>query len=90
MLLMSAPGISLAQENKLEDVNNYMCKDIMRMSGGDRDISVGFLHGWWMAKLNLTKFSKEKVAVVTDKFIEFCLDNPNAKAVDAMGKFVTK
>ena len=87
-VLMSAPGLSLAAEARLSDVNGYMCKDVMRMTGADREISVGFLHGWWMAKLNLTKFNKEQVAVVTDRFVEYCLDNPKAKAVDAMGIFV--
>ena len=89
ILLLSGPSTTLAQESKLEDVNNYLCKDIMRMTSGDREISVGFLHGWWMAKLNLTKFDKAKIGKVTENFVEFCLDNPKVGAIDAMGRFVS-
>ena len=44
--------------------------------------------GYLLGKKGTTEFDTEKMSEATDKFIEYCLDNPTAKALDVMGKFI--
>ncbi len=81
-------SVSLAQDKGPKDLNGYTCKDIMRMSGEHRSIAIAFLHGYFLGKKGSTAFDTQKMAEATDRFIEYSLDNPEAKALDAMGKFV--
>ena len=86
-LLLSTSSISFAKDTSTRDIHSFTCKEVMRMTGGDREISVSFLHGYWMAKNGNTKFNKAKVEAVTEKFYNHCLDNPTHKAIETMGKF---
>ena len=88
VLLLGASSASFAADSEMKDINSYTCKDIMRMTGEDRSISIGYLHGYWMGKSGKTKFNKDKVEMATDSFVDYCLDNPGHKAVASMGKFV--
>ena len=93
---VSIAGLSVAQSPKAGedkkaksgDLNNYECKDVMRASGADRDIGLALLHGYFIGKKGVTTYSSEKMAEATDKFIEYCLDNPKTKAIEAMRQFV--
>ena len=81
-------AVALAEEYpKSGDLNNYQCKDIMRLSGEDRDIAIGVFHGYLLGKKNTTKYDAQKLAGATDEVLEFCLDNPNTKALQAFEKF---
>lgn len=88
VLMLGTSGASFAAKGEMKDINSYTCKDVMRMSGEDRDISISYLHGYWLGKSGKTKFSKKHVMAATDSFVDYCLDNPAHKAADAMGKFV--
>lgn len=67
-------------------VEQYLCKDVMRESGANRDVAVAFLHGYILGKSGSGKFDLEVLHKQTDDFIERCLDNPAQKAVDVMAK----
>jgi len=85
-LLLILSSVSFAKESGLTDIYSYSCKDVMRMTGGDREISISYLHGYWMGKNGKTKFDKKKVEEMTNQFYDQCLDNPTHKAVETMGK----
>lgn len=65
-------------------VAQYSCKDVMRESGGNRDVAIAFLHGYMVGKSGGSTFNVETMRKQTDAFIERCLDNPALKAVDVM------
>jgi hypothetical protein len=65
-------------------VEQYLCKDVMRESGNNRDVAIAFLHGFMLGKSNTSSFNLEVLEKQTDAFIERCLNNPNEKAADAM------
>jgi hypothetical protein len=67
-------------------IEQYMCKDVMRESGANRDVAIAFLHGYLLGKSGGSKFDLEVLHKQTDAFIEQCLDNPAQKAVDVMAK----
>lgn len=73
-----------AQPGMDRTVEQYLCKDVMRESGNNRDIAIAFLHGFLLGKTNASNFNLEVLERQTDAFIERCLSNPNEKAVDAM------
>lgn len=69
------------------ELGSYLCKDVMRMSGDDRVIALSVLHGYFLGKKGAMSYVSAALAKVTDEFTDYCLDNPNAKALDAFGKF---
>lgn len=75
---------SHADEDGMRTVDSYTCRDVMRMSGDDRDIAVAFLHGYVLGSSGDTEFDPEDLFAATDMFIEFCLDNPDEASVDAL------
>ena len=79
-------GSALAQDVKSRTVEQYTCKDVMRESGGNRDVAIAFLHGFLLGKSGSSKFDLDALHKQTNEFIERCLDNPSEKAVDAMSK----
>lgn len=84
VLVATNPAILLAQDSKDRRVEQYECRDIMRDSGVNRDVSVAFLHGYLLGKSGSSAFNLDAVKQQTDAFIEHCLSNPSEKAVDAM------
>jgi hypothetical protein len=88
---MLIAGAALAQDkkDKVPDsgdraVEQYSCKDVMRESGGNRDVAIAFLHGYLLGKSGGSGFNLETLRKQTDAFIERCLDNPGLKALEAM------
>ena len=75
-----------AQDTKERIVEQYTCKDVMRESGGNRDVMIAFLHGYLLGKSGSSKFSLDVLYGQTKSFINRCLDNPSERALDAMLK----
>ncbi|KPK07268.1 MAG: hypothetical protein AMJ64_07085 [Betaproteobacteria bacterium SG8_39] len=73
-------------EKDIRDLRGNSCKDVMRLSGQDRDIALALAHGYVLGKKGTTKYEIEVLAQITDKFIDYCLDNPKANALDAFEK----
>jgi len=67
-------------------VEDYTCKEVMRESGVNRNSAIAFLHGFVLGKSGSTKFAIETLTKQTDAFIDGCLDQPKAKALDVMMK----
>lgn len=67
-------------------VEQYLCKDVIRENGANRDVAIAFLHGYILGRSGSSKFDLEVLHKQTDDFIEQCLDNPAQKAVDVMAK----
>ena len=84
--LFAAIGSAFAQDNGDRSTDQYTCKDVMRENGPSRDVAIAFVHGYLLGKENATKFNIEVLEKQTDAFIDYCLNNPNEKALDAMIK----
>lgn len=69
-----------------KDIKTSTCKDVMRLSGEDRDISLAFVHGYVLGKKGATRYNIDVLAGVTDRFIDYCLDHPNENALQAFEK----
>jgi hypothetical protein len=87
-LIMSGLGVSLAaaQSTNTRTIDQYSCKDVMREHGENRDVTIAFLHGFLLGKSGSASFDIDVLHKQTSAFIEYCLDHPSEKAVDAMAK----
>ena len=65
-------------------VEQYLCKDVMRENGGNRDVAIAFLHGFLLGKSGTSNFNVEVLRKQSDQFIEMCLEKTGDKAVDVM------
>jgi hypothetical protein len=84
---MLATGMANAQDKQDKGertIGQYSCKDVMRESGGNRDVAIAFLHGFLLGKSGGSTFNVEKLRRETDAFMERCLDNPGSRAIDVM------
>ena len=88
LVLLLAPAFSpaAAQDAKDRSIEQYLCKDVVRESGVDRDVAVAFLHGFLLGKSGSAKFNLDVLHKQSNAFIERCLDNPGERALDAMSK----
>jgi hypothetical protein len=85
-MLAAAPAQAQDKKQDAGDrtVEQYACKDVMRESGGNRDVAIAFLHGFMLGQSGGSAFNVETLRKQTDAFIERCLDNPGLKAIEAM------
>ena len=79
-------GPTLAQGVNSRTVEQYSCKDVMREHGSNRDVTIAFLHGFLLGKSGSSTFDLDTLHKQTSDFIEYCLDHPAERAVDAMSK----
>jgi hypothetical protein len=84
MALFLLSSNTLASDQR--DFAEQSCKDVMRLSGGDRDIALAFAHGYRLGKKGTTRYEIEALAQITDRFIDYCLDHPSENALQSFEK----
>jgi hypothetical protein len=53
-------------------MSHYLCKDIMRMSGEERGVALGVMHGYALGKKGATSFKSDESNALSNDFIEYC------------------
>lgn len=86
VLLVSTTAVLAEEESTQKNLNDFVCKDVMRLSGSERDNTLALAHGYRLGKMNTTTYEIEVLSDLTDRFIDHCLDNPNDKALAAFEK----
>lgn len=66
------------------DLTTLTCKQVMILSGADRDTTIAFIHGIIVGKTGATDVDMDKLTDSTEAFLNNCLDNPTAKAIPTM------
>lgn len=72
------------------DLTDARCRDIMILSGLDRDVTIAFLHGFLVGKSGETKINSDKLTDSTEIFLNTCLDKPDAKALKVLEETLIK
>jgi hypothetical protein len=82
-------GTAAAAEpaDQKRDFSVLSCKEVMRLSGTDRDITLAFAHGYVLGRKDTTRYDVDALAQVTDQFIDYCLDHPAENALQSFEKF---
>lgn len=87
VLSLGGTAVIADEASETKNLNDYMCKDLMLLSGEDRDIALAFLHGLRLGEKKTTQYVTEELAEATDKYMDYCLDNPRENALAAFRKF---
>jgi len=69
------------------ELGTLLCQDVMRLSGEDRSIALGVLHGYFLGKKGSTSYVSSTARRATDDFVEYCLEHPSEGALQAFAKF---
>jgi len=85
-LFFGGSAVLAEEQPQKKDMNDSLCKDVMRYSGEDRVIALAILHGYRLGKKNTTQYEPETLGQISDKFMEYCLDHPSEKALAAFEK----
>lgn len=85
-LFLSWLGGASAQQGNMRSVEQYLCKDVMREHGTNRDVAIAFLNGFLLGKSGSASFDIDALHKRNADFIEYCLDHSAEKAADAMEK----
>ena len=85
-MLLLPQALASAQEDGDRSIDQFLCKDVMRDSGANRDVAVAFLHGYLLGQDKAARFNLGRVQRQTEAFVERCLDNPNQKAIEEMAQ----
>ena len=86
-LCIGGPTVIAGELSETRDLKNNQCKDVMILSGEDREIAIAFAHGYMLGKKNTTRYVPAELGDATDKFMDYCLDNPKDNALAAFEKF---
>ena len=86
VLLVGTTAALAEEESTQKNLNDFVCKDVMRLSGSERENTLALAHGYRLGKMNTTTYEIEVLSDLTDRFIDYCLDNPNDKALAAFEK----
>ena len=86
VLFGGGPAFTADEPSDDKDLSVFVCKDIMRLSGSERENALALVHGYRLGKMDTTKYDIETLSDLTDRFIDFCLDNPDANALAAFEK----
>lgn len=86
VLTLMIPNAASAQATLDRSVDQFTCKQVMAEPPAVREATIAFMHGYLLGKSNSVTFNIETLLKRTDGFIDSCLDNPTAKAIDIMSK----
>ena len=65
------------------DLATFDCRTLLRMNGEYRDNAILFLHGYVSGQKKQTVIELGPIATATDRIIDYCISNPDAKALTA-------
>ena len=84
LLMVTALPVPAGAAEDDGDLTTLTCKEVMILSGVDRDNTISFIHGYIVGKQGATDVDLDKLTDSTETFMNTCLDNPTAKAIPTM------
>jgi hypothetical protein len=85
LFAMPLLGLAHAQPaSSARSIEQFTCKDVMREEGTNREVAIAFLHGFLLGKSGANGFDVDTLHRQSRAFVEQCLDNPSARALDVM------
>ncbi|MDJ0659076.1 MAG: HdeA/HdeB family chaperone [Crocosphaera sp.] len=71
------------QENTPVELNKISCRELLKMPGKDKELTLVFFHGFMTAKNNQVVIDRIALREATDKITDYCIDNPGATLMKA-------
>jgi len=93
-LLVGAAGTAFAQDEdvnedvlqfeEIQNLDSLSCRDILLTSGNARENLVLVFHAYLLGETKQLEFNALELAEATDRFLNACIDKPDAKALQTM------
>lgn len=64
-------------------IDEFSCRDLLILSGEERDFVLVFMHGFMSGKLREMTFDTMQLAEATDTVVTTCIDNPDDTLLSA-------
>ena len=83
--------LSLAQdtsENTKVELEKISCRELLKMPGKDRELTLVFFHGLMVARNNQTIVDRIALREATDKITDYCKDNPDVTLMNAFDQYL--
>lgn len=84
LLFVAVTVVPSAAQDESADLADLTCKQVMIMSGLDRDTTIAFIHGYLTHKRGDSTVDLEALETANEIFLNECLDNPAQKAIATM------
>lgn len=84
--VVGPPSLAAEPSGTQQDLGTFTCKEVMRLSGEDREIAIALAHGYVLGKKGTSQYVVETLAEITDQFIDYCLDHPTENALQSFEK----
>lgn len=81
-------GLASAQESGIRDLRSVTCRDVLLASGDERDGIVLVLHAYLLGEAKQVTYDVDALAEATDRFLDECIAQPDAQALQTMRKQV--
>ncbi|MGK7885449.1 MAG: HdeA/HdeB family chaperone [Crocosphaera sp.] len=76
-----------AGDTKVE-LNKISCRELLKMPGKDRQLTLVFFHGLMAAKNNQMVIDRVALREATNKITDYCIDNPNSMLMTAFDEYL--
>ncbi|MDJ0579992.1 HdeA/HdeB family chaperone [Crocosphaera sp.] len=76
-----------AEDTKVE-LNKISCRELLKMPGKDRELTLVFFHGLMAAKNNQMVIDRVALREATNKITDYCIDNPNSMLMTAFDRYL--
>lgn len=84
-------GPSIAQsEPETVDVAAALCRDVLVLSGEDRDLGIAFMHGHIFGEKGQSVIYPDQLAQSVGVFLELCVEDPQANALATLKKSIAQ
>lgn len=67
-------------------IDEMTCREMLKMGGTERDFTMIFLHGFMSGKKSQLLFEPGPLAEASDKVLDQCINNPDAKLLAVFEK----
>ncbi len=76
-----------AEDTKVE-LNKISCRELLKMPGKDRQLTLVFFHGLMAAKNDQMIIDRVALREATNKVTDYCIDNPNSMLMTAFDEYL--
>jgi hypothetical protein len=79
-----AQGAPTTDAPRQAAIGELDCRTLLRLSGGERDFTILYLHGFVSGRINQQLLPVKDLAEATDRLIDGCIDKPADKALGVL------
>ncbi len=76
-----------SEDTKVE-LNKISCREMLKMPGKDRELTLVFFHGVMAYKNSQMIIDRVVLREATDKITDYCIDNPNTMLMEAFDRYL--